>query len=933
MKTITKIVWVFCLFLMVSIGNAQNKTTIPLDSRVKAGVLSNGMHYYIMHNEEPKERASLYFVQNVGAILENDAQNGLAHFLEHMAFNGLEHYPGKTMLKYLEANGVKFGRDINAYTARDQTVYNLSNIPANNKNLLDSALLVLHDWSGSLLLEPDEIDAERGVIREEWRTRRNSNFRLNMQSSPYLYNHSKYAERDVIGDLDVINNFKHQELRDYYHKWYRPDQQAVVVVGDIDVDRVEKVVKEMFSAIPAKENPAERVYYSVGESKEMDFVVAKDKEAQAVILNWIFRLPADTLKDEAYMRRSLTESLFFDMLNSRLSELTREPECDALQMGLNTFSLTRTCNAAYMAVVPKDKKTNEAFELLLTELERAKRFGFEKSEMQRAKTDLLRQYEAYQKDYEKVDNETWSTQLADHFLSAQPFPSLNWEMNFANNNIPDITLDEINQIFTYFDNVNNSVIVVKGPENDEIVYPTKEALLKIIEKVKQENLEPYEDNASDEPLVSEALSEKAIASKAKIEGFDATMYTLENGAKVILYPTELSKDEILFSAHSYGGLSLVDRTDLESAEMATSIASMSGLGNFTSVQLSKKLTGKVVSLNGSLDTYSEGFGGSASPQDFETMLQLLYLKFMHPRFDTATFQTIQGMLQNRLLYNKADNSKAFNDTISLLSSNYSDRTLLFDSTFVANIDLNKAERVYKDRFQDASDFTFIFVGNINVEKDLPLIQKYIGNITATNRKESWKDHHEKPAKGLTERVIEREMEVSKATVYYSIYNDIKYNLKNRLCVSIIADLLNKRYLETIREKEGGSYGVSVSPATTKLPYSHASITMKFDCDPEKQERLTAILKEEIEGLVKNGPIASDMQEIKQSYIKRRDELEHQNAYWLGAIHNVVVREQPMVDQSEYTEIVNGISAADIQKFAKQFFKKYDAVEAIMLPIK
>ncbi len=933
MKTITKTLGVVILFLSLGLAHAQNKTTIPLDQRVKSGVLSNGMHYYIMHNEEPKQRVSLYFVQNVGAILENDTQNGLAHFLEHMAFNGLEHYPGKSMLKYLEANGVEFGRDINAYTAQDQTVYNLSNIPSTNENLLDSALLVLHDWSGSLLLEGEEIDAERGVIREEWRTRRNSNFRLNSQSNPYLYNHSQYAKRDVIGDLDVINNFDHQELRDYYHKWYRPDLQAVVVVGDVDVDRIEKVVKEMFSTIPLQKDAAERVYYSVGESKEHGFVVAKDKEAQGISVSWLYRLPGDSVRDEAYMRKSLCESIFYSVINNRLSELTRKPDCDALQMGLGSFSLTRTSNSAYLAVVPKDKKTYEAFELLLTEVERAKRYGFEDSEIQRAKTNILRQYEAYQKEYDKVDNESWAQDLAEYFLSAEPFASLEWTMNYVNTTVPEITTEEINTVFADFTNENNSVIIVNGPDSPDVVYPTKDELLSIASKIQHKELSVYEDDASDEPLVSEELTAKSIVSEEKVKGVDANIYTLENGAKVILYPTELAKDEILMSAYSDGGLSLVGKEDLASANLATSIASMSGLGNFTSVQLSKKLTGKVASVSGSIGEFSEGFGGSASPQDFETMLQLLYLKFMQPRFDSTSFQTIKGMLQNNLIYNATDNNKAFKDTIALLSGNYSDRTLLFDSAFVANVRFDVAKEVYLDRLQDASDFTFIFVGNIDEAKDLPLIQKYIGNIASTHRKETWKDHKEKPAAGISKRTIEREMEVPKATVYYTLYQDMKYNLKDRLYVNILADLLSKRYLETIREQEGGSYGVGVSPSTSKLAYPHASITMQFDCDPEKVDRLTSILKEEIDSLVQNGPIETDLNEIKKSYIKGRDEYEHQNGYWLSVIKRVVKDNEPVYTQAEYDSLVNGYTAKDVQKYAKKFFKNNDIVEVVMLPKK
>jgi zinc protease len=929
------IISILVLVLVLSSGaiKAQNKTTIPLDKRVKYGKLANGMTYYIMHNEEPKERTSLYFVQNVGAILENDSQNGLAHFLEHMAFNGLAHYPGKTMLNYLESYGIKFGADINAYTAQDQTVYNLSNIPSSNENLLDSALLVLHDWSGSLLLEDDEIEAERGVIHEEWRTRRNSRFRLMKQTSPYMYNHSQYAKRDVIGSLDIIDHFEHQELRDYYHKWYRPDLQAVIIVGDVDADKVEEKVKELFSQIPAKENPAERIYYPIEDSKELGFVVAKDKEAQGVTINWIFRKDPVTLRDEAYLRKDLATNMMSSMLNNRLGELTRKPDCPALSMYSGTFNLARTKDAAYLGVRPKENKEKQAFSLIMTELERAKKFGFTQSELDRVKTNYLSQYEAYEKDYDKVDNDTWAGQLGDFFLEASPFPSLEWEMQFAQETIPSITLEEVYALLNNFENINNSVIAISGPDKEEMVYPTKEELLDEIEKVTTSEITAYEDEANDSPLVSDSLTPKEFISETKLDNVDAKLYTLENGARVVIMPTELSKDEILFNAFSFGGSSLLKQEQLESAELATTIAQMSGVGEFNAIQLKKKLTGTIASVKPYIGTNTEGFNGSSTVKDFETLLQLLYQKFEHPRFEEEAFNTIIGSMKNQLVYIKTDNGQAFQDTISMISANYNRRNLLFNEEFVDHVDFNKAKAIYEDRIQDASDFTFIFVGNIDVEKDIPLIKKYIGSLSSKNRSESWVDHHIKPAEGNTSRIIERKMEVEKASVYYSIYHDVNYNLETRMYVRAIAELLNKRYLDTIREEEGGSYGVSVRPSISKLAYEHAIITMYFDCDPEKQEKLSLIMKDEIDKLVKNGVNIDDLNEIKKSYIKNRQESVNQNSFWLSVIESSLINDERISNTEGYNKIIEGMNAKSIQKFAKKFFKNNDIIEVVMLPEK
>ncbi len=934
MKHITRLLSVLGLTLIMTWANAQNTTTIPLDERVRTGKLDNGMTYYVMSNQEPKERASLYFVQNVGAILEEDSQDGLAHFLEHMAFNGLEHYPGKSMFKYLESYGIKFGADINAYTAQDETVYMIKNLPSTNENLLDSAMLVLYDWSGGLLLEAEEIEAERGVIHEEWRTRRDSRFRIMKQVVPDFYNHSQYAKRDVIGSLDVIDNFEHQELRDYYKKWYRPDLQAVVVVGDVDADKVEQKVKALFSKIPAPKNAAERVYYPVDDTQELGYVLAKDKEAQGVSIGWNFRLEPTTIKDEAYMRNKMAEGMMASMVNNRLSELTQKPECPALKMQIASFDLARTKKAAYLSVSPKENKEKEAFALLMTEMERVRRFGFTESELERVKTNYLRQYESYEKRYDKVNNDKWAEQIGEHFLKAEPFPSLEWEMEFAKKAIADISLKEVYQHLSVFQNVNNSLLIVQGPDKEEINYPTKDELLAEVAKVMSSNITAYEDDAVDTPLVTDELSEKEFVSEEPMEGIDgATVYKLENGAKVVVMPTELGKDEITFSAFSFGGTSLAAKDDLASANLATNLAMMSGVGDFNAIQLQKKLTGKIAEVRVFLGSNEEGLGGSSSVQDFETMLQLMYQKIEHPRFDQAAFETMLAGMKNQLVYAKTDNKKALGDTLNRVSTNYHPRTLLFNEEFIASLDFDKIQAIYKDRFQDASDFTFVFVGNIDEDKHLPLIKKYVGNLSSINRSETWVNHNMKPADGHTFRKVERQMTTDKATVNYHIYSDVKYNLKTRVYVRTIADLLDKRFMATIREQEGGTYGVSVRPAISKRPYEQAIIRIKFDCDPEKRERLTQIMKDEIENMLKNGVNEDDLKELKSNNIKSRQEAEHRNGFWSGSIQTSLKNDEAFTSTEDYNKLVEGMTAKGVLKFAKKLFKNTDTVEVVMVPKK
>ena len=924
-----------CFSILGLSSLAQCTTQIPLNEDVKTGKLKNGMTYYIMHNEEPKDRASFYFVQNVGAILEDDAQNGLAHFLEHMAFNGLKNFPGKNMIDYLEKNGILFGRDINAYTAQDETVYNLSNIPVSNENLLDSVLLVLHDWSGGLLLEDKEIESERGVIHEEWRTRRNSDFRLRSATDHVMYNNSKYADRDVIGSLDVIDNFKHSELRDYYEKWYRPDLQAVVIVGDIDAAKMEEKVKALFSRIPMPKIAAERTYTQVKDSKEVGYAAAKDKECLSLSIMWAFRRDLDAVKTEATARRGMANGMFRGMLNARIAEKTKKLECSAITMELGGFDPVRTKGLDYIYVTPKVGKELEAFFEVLTELERVKRYGFNQSELDRIKLKTQRSYESYYASRNKISNDTWAKQLGDLFLKAKSFPSIEWEMQFAAKTIPAITLDEVNAFVNSYSNVDNSAFIVKGPDNDKQFFPSKEELLAVAEKVKSSKIKSYKDEAGIEPLVSKKLNSVRITSLFEIEGIDAKGYVLENGAKVFVLPTELNQDKILMSSFSFGGTSLIADKDLASAYVATSIAKMSGVGEFNATQLKKKLAGKLADLSPNLGELTEGFSGSASPQDFETLMQLLYLNFEAPRFEEAPFNAHMARMKNYLANIGVDNKKALQDTIALASSNYSPRIMLLGEEYVKSIDFNRASEIYKERFSDTSDFTFIFVGNINEEKHLPMIQKYIGNISSSNRKEAFVDHKVGPAKGKTSKIINRKMAVPKTTVTYALQGDFdyNYNLKNRLMLNVISQLLSKRYMTTIREEEGGSYGVGVSPSVSKFPTPKFSLNINFDCDPAKCDRLVEIVEDEIVKIQKEACDATDLSEIKNYFIKGREEAELQNSFWMVAIQNVLMFGSEFTSNEDYKKIVEGIDAASINKFAKKLFKKANIVEVIMNPAK
>jgi len=928
-----KYVLLFCLLsVYASSLNAQYKTTLPLHKEVKHGTLKNGMTYFVLHNEEPRDRASFYFVQNVGAILEEDNQNGLAHFLEHMAFNGTQNFAGKGIINSLENHGVTFGQDINAYTALDETVYNLSRVPVNNPGLIDSCLLVLHDWSGFLSLKPEEIDAERGVIREEWRTRRTSQFRLMKQTNAAIYANSKYGKRDVIGDLDLINNFEYDRLRNYYKKWYRPDLQAVVVVGDIDVDEIEMKIKSLFSDIPLQADAAERIYYPIPNSKDLLFCKATDRESSNLSINLMVKMDVSYQKDEAYMRNQMMRSLYASILNSRFQEFSRKSESANAGMWTGFFPLGRTKEAMYLSCAPKEKRSKEAFEEMLTEVERVKRFGFANSEFDRAKVQALRAFESYLQQKDKISNDAWAKQLGDYFLEAEPLLSPEDNIELSTRLLESISIDDLNQWCKNILPKENLILTMTGPDKEEIDYPEKEELQVILNSLSEKELTAYDDQVGGESLLSGDFKSADIVSEAGVGGLkNAKSYKLANGVTVAIMPTDYNQDQILFSAYSYGGMSLLKREDLASAETLGSLLSVSGLGEFDATQLKKKLAGKLASVSPYLSEYTEGFSGSASPKDFETLLQLLYLRFEKPHFDKEAYNNMIERWKTSLPNMLTDNDKAFGDTISYITTNYHARTLVFDEQFLNEADFDRTVAVYKERFANAADFNFIFVGNIDTMTALPLIQKYLGNLPGEKASEDFINHKAKPAKGISSNTFSRQMEVPKSTVYVGLFGDLDYKLKNRIKIGILAELLNKRYLETIREDEGGSYGVGVSPSISRIPEEEWGLSISFDCDPEKLDKLKAIVYDEIQQLVKQDPITSDLSKIKENLLKSRTESEENNYFWLSAVLKAMQTEVDFIDRTGYEAAVNSIDGKEMKAFAKKLFGKKNVVEVIMNP--
>nr|WP_315246709.1 insulinase family protein [uncultured Flavobacterium sp.] len=932
MKKSKKNIIIGILFLSVQAVSAQFKTTISLDKNVTSGTLKNGLTYYILHNEEPKDRASFYFVQNVGAILEDDNQNGLAHFLEHMAFNGTEHFKGKGIIKMLEKNGVSFGRDINAFTAQDETIYNISGVPARNEALVDSTLWVLHDWSGSLSLTDQEIDAERGVIREEWRTRRTSDFRLRKQTDQILYKGSKYSKRDVIGDLDIINGFKYKELRNYYKKWYRPDLQAVIVTGDIDVKVIEEKIKAIFSDIPMVQNAAKRTYCKIPEHKELYFGTASDKEAGSTVISLYYVLDEPMVKDLVVTRENVMNSFYTSIINRRFKELILKNQSAALSFKSSFQPIARLNTSFNITASAKKGKVLEAFQEAYSEAERLRRYGAVESELERVKEDFISSYDHFLKNKDKIDNDSQAEKLAAYFLKAEPFLSAQDHYNLIVGIIKYISLKELNDYVKTIQKDKNQVVLVTGSEKDKNEFPDKKAVIDVMKKVEKMPLEPYVKNKNNAPLVEKQLIPAAVKKTFKIPGVDdAKGYTLENRAQIIILPTANSQDQIVFSAFSKGGKSLVKQEDLPSAEIAASLARSSGLGSFDTAGLQEKLTGKVVQLSPYIAENTEGFDGISNGKDLETMLQLLYLSFEAPRFDANIFQILQNQYQNRLENIKKDNENAFMDSINRANSSNSPRTFVFDEKFVRSIDLKKAEQIYRSRIGNAADFTFVFIGSIP-EGALELIQKYIGNIKSSNDvKENFINHKMEPAEGKTNVHFERPMETPKTAVYLHLKGDITYSKENAVGMYIIGELLAKRFLQTIREEEGGSYGVNAAGNLPVVPKPSFDLAISFDCNPEKQKKLMQIVWQELNDLKVKPASAGDLEDIKKALIKNREESMKQNSSWSDIIYNIRMNDIPFLDDSDYKNVISKINQKTIQELSRHILDSASSVEVIMNP--
>ena len=914
---------------MVFSQNPLNQPA-PTDPAFRTGKLANGITYYIRHNEEPKERASFYIIQNVGALLENDDQNGLAHFLEHMAFNGTEHFPGKGIINTLEKHGVQFGRNINAYTSFGETVYNLSDIPIKHEGLVDTCLLVLNDWADYLLLTDEEIDAERGVITEEWRTGQNADRRMFNQYVKVLLQGSKYTQRDVIGSMDVVKNFKYETLRNFYHDWYRSDLQAIAIVGDIDVDAVEQKVKALFSGIEAVQNPPKREFYEVPDNKEPLYVLTTDKEASSYEVNLYIKHKATppAEKNMNYLREKTIQALFGMMTRDRISELLQKGVPPFVMGSISYSGFVDGYEVLNIEATAKPNEDEIAFKTIFTEAQRINKHGFTSGELERAKTNYLTSLESRYKQRDKISNDVYARDCKSNYIGNEPLTSIDFDWEFAQAILPTISVEEVSAHAKQWMTPENRVVVVMGPDKPEASHLSKEQAFAIINEVENSPIEPYTDQVVSSNLISKELKGSKVKSSRQLPEFNAVEWTLGNEAKVVFRQADYEKDQVSLVAMSNGGSSKINNDKVASALMLNQFMSSFGVGDYDATALKKALTGKKVSMNVGLSDLNETFNGSSTPKDFETMMQLLYLQFENPRFDKEAYEAMLGRLK-AYVANMANNpQKIMSDSLSMIMTCKNPRTKLITPELFNEISLEQIESIYKDRFADAGDFTYIIVGNIDEATAKTMAEKYIGSLTNLPRKETWIDRNVEGPKGKTVREIEIPLETKKATVIVNFDAKMDYTPQQNVLLSVFRDIMNFRYTEEIREKEGGTYGVRVSANTVKFPKAKKSLNLMFDTDPEKAQNLKAIVYREIEKIAQNGPTAIDLDKAVKNLLKNREQSKLHNNYWLQALTGFYTYNINIAAPENYEDILQKMTIADVQQFVKSLTSKADVVDLI-----
>ena len=919
---------------MAVTGFAQMVQPCPVDPNVRIGKLDNGMTYYIRHNEKPAQRADFYIAQKVGSVLEEESQRGLAHFLEHMAFNGTTNLPGMMLREYLQSRGIKFGENLNAGTGIDQTVYMVTNVPTDLPGLVDTCLLILHDWSSFIALEEAEIDNERGVILEELRTREDASERIMKEVLPVMYPNSPYANRLPGGLPEVVANFEYQTLRDYYHKWYRPDLQGLIIVGDIDVDAIETRIKEMFADIKAPVDPAPRPRFMIEDNVEPIVAIGSDPEETSYEVCLFYKTEAtpDSLKNDLnYWMSQYALSLITTMQINRLRELTQKanpPYVYGYSYYSNYYIAPTEDSWTSMAMAKDAAGIEEALTALVTENKRMQLYGFTDSEYERAKADFMKQIESQYNERNNTENSKYVSECLENFLSNEPMMGIETEYALYQNIMPNLPLQIINMIAQQLVHDDNLVIMVTAPKKEGETLPTEAEILKIYETANAQEVEPYQEKVFDGPIVANMPKPGKIKKEADYPAFEAKELTLSNGMKVIYKKTNFKEDEIRFSAKSWGGISALKQEDFVTLKALPELITIGGVGEFSATDLPKVLAGKKVHVSPYISNYYEGMSGSCSPKDLETLMQLVYLYFTSPRADEEAFQSYINRSKAALENQELNPMTTFSDSLMKVLYNNHPLRMRTKVADLDNIDYAKAMQMYKDLFSDPNNFTFYFVGNIDEDAFKPLVEQYLASLKKNKRKDNWKD----VGLGIPDNDnichYTKEMQNPKVTIYRVINGNMDYSYRNEIYMDALSEVMDIYYTRTIREEEGGTYGVSTLGQLTDKPKGSYLFLIAFETNLPMYEKLLNKVQDGLNDIAQNGPAQEDLTKVIENLYKKRSERLEENGFWSTAIQTYNEDGINIVD--EFDGIVKTITPQSIADFMKEVLKGWNK-EVIQLP--
>lgn len=918
-------------------GMEQMMQPMPVDPKVRLGHLDNGLTYYIRHNEEPQNQAFFYIAQKVGSIQEEESQRGLAHFLEHMCFNGTTHFPDSSIVNYLESIGVKFGAQLNAYTSVEETVYNIDHVPA-REGAIDSCLLILHDWSCDLTLDGKEIDKERGVIHQEWRMRNTGFTRIFVRHLEKLMSDSRYGRRFPIGLMEVVDNFPHDTLRAYYHKWYRPDLQSIVVVGDVDVDQIEGKIKNLFGHITVQQPVAKREFYSVPDNTEAIVVSDKDPEVttQVVMVSLKHEAVPDSIRNTyaVYISEAI-KNICCTVLNQRLHELSLKPECPFKGANINdgSFLLSSKVTGAFnIEVYPKEGLVEEALQAVMAEVYRADLFGFTKGEIDRAVAETLSNVERLYNNREKQQSINYAREYYRSFLDNEAIPGIEVEYQFMQQLLPNIPVQAYNMTLQQLINRTdtNLVVLSLNPEKEGLEIPAEQALLNAIHAAQQMQLEAWVDNVKTGPLIS-SLPKPGKVKKEAAGPCDSKILTLSNGVKVVMKETDFKDDEIRMTAWSDGGTArygLKERINLSAFD---AVMGRSTLGGFTQVELNKALAGKQVSAHAAVNGRQETMGGQSSKKDIQTLFELIYLYFQPRTKDTDAVGAYLTSLRESLRNKQLNPMSSLSDSIQVTIYNHNPLVEPLTEAEVDQINYDRILEIYADRFADASDFTFLFIGNINEDQIRELSAQYLATLPVVKRKDTPVDNGLRFATGDVTNRYQKKMETPQSVLVSVWEGPIELTVKNDAVMEILGTCIAEVYLKKIREELGAAYSTSgngniVRGSDDKTYYV---LQTGFPVKPEMTDTCLQIVQDVLEDVAANGAAEESISKAKEYMLKTFVQNQRENGYWMGRINTILYRNYD--PSKDYEAVINGITAADIQQMAKTILQNGNRVRIVMEP--